>query len=240
MLPRIDNGLLDNDTAMDRLAEIHGEVASDIEDLGASKPSAAATAKLAAAVGVLLQLSSYELGLETESGPKIASAVNAHAKEIAKHPAAARKVLDSVAAGEGKALAERPAKMSAKRIGFLCAGSADSPFGKREPALFESKAAAAYVEGVAKRCVDMIDEDFEDEDNWSDLCRAGMGIGCLGILLVLDPCKVPASKIERWRRNAKKSIGFLDKEPDDELDFHRGYYANLDAVLGLLAKRFAS
>jgi hypothetical protein len=235
-----DDGLLDNDTALDGLGDLRSKISGDFERLGAAKPSAASTAKLAAAVGVLLQLSSYEFGLDTPDGPKIVAAVKAHAKEIAKLPAAARRLLNRIAAGEGQALAERPAKMSAKAVALLHKDSKQCSFGKREGALFASIAGAAYVQEVAKRCIAMVDEDFEDEDNWSDLCREGMGMGCLGVLLVLDPCKVPVSNIERWRKRAKKGFATLEKEPDDELDFHRGYYANLDGVLALLAKRFAT
>lgn len=233
-----NDGLLDNDATMDGLGDLRDEIVGDIERLGAAKPSSTSTAKLAAAVGVLLQLSSYEFELDNDTGPKIVAAVKAHAKEIAKLPPAARKVLDAVAAGEGKALAERRGKMGAKLVGLLNKGAAESRFGKREPALFAAKAGAAYVQDLAKRCVGRVDEDFEDEDTWSDLCREGMNMGCLGVLAILEPCQVPVAKVERWRRNATKGLASLEKADDDELDFHRGYYANLDAVLAQLTKRF--
>jgi hypothetical protein len=234
-----DDGILDNDTALDGLGELEVGIASDIERLGASKPSAASTAKLGAAVGVLLQLSSYDFGLDTDHGPAIVSAVKAHAKTIAKLPPAARKVLDAVAAGEGKALGDRPAKMTAKQIRLLNADAKESRFGKREASLFASPPAAAYVQEVAKRCVEMIDGDFEDADNWSDLCREGLGLGCLAALMILEPCKVSPAKVARWRRSAKKGIALLEKERDEELAFHRGYYRNLDGVLAILEKRFS-
>lgn len=234
-----DDGLLDNDTAMDGLGDLHHGVAADLVRIGAMKPSSASTAKLGAAVGVLLQLSAYDFDLDTESGPKIAAAVKAHATTIAGLPLAARKLFEAVAAGGGKALAERPATMSAKQIAILHNGGTRAPFGKREASLFDGKVAEAYVQEVAERCVAMIDGDFEDEDNWCDLCREGMGIGCLGVLMILAPYKVSKPKLERWRRAAKKGIAVLEEEPDDELAFHRGYYSNLDAALALLQRRFA-
>ncbi len=234
-----DDGLLDNDTALDGLGDLRHTIVADIVAFGAMKPTASSTAKLGAAVGILLQLSAYDFGLETETGPKIATVVKAHGGQIAKLPPAARKVLEAVAAGQGETLADRPAKMSDRQIGVLRKGASRAPFGKREPSLFASKAAATYVQRVARRCVAMVDDDFRDEGNWSDLCREGIGIGCLGVLLVLDPCSVPSAKLERWRRAAKKGIAALREDPDDELDFHEGYYANLDAALGLLQRKFA-
>lgn len=234
-----DDGLLDNDTAMDGLSDLRSGIVEDIVTFGAAKPSATSTAKLAAAIGVLLQLSSYEFGLDTDDGPKIVAAAGAHAKEIAKLPPAARKILERVAAGEGKSLAQRPAKTSAKVNALLHKQSKKPAFGLHEKALFASKAGAAYVQDVAKRCVEMIDEDFEDEDSWSDLCREGLGMGCLAVLMVLDPCTVSPARIDRWRKRAKKGIEALEKNKDEELDFHRGYYKNLDAVFALLEKRFS-
>jgi hypothetical protein len=234
-----DDGLLDNDTALDGLGDLKHTIVADIVAFGAMKPTATSTAKLGAAVGILLQLSAYDFGLETETGPKIATAVKAHGGQIAKLPSAARKVLEAVGGGQGATLAGRPAKMSARQIAILRKDASRAPFGKREPSLFASKAAPAYVQQVARRCIAMVDDDFRDKGNWSDLCREGMGIGCLGVLLVLEPCSVPSAKLERWRRAAKKGITTLREDADDELDFHEGYYANLDAALALLQRRFA-
>lgn len=230
-------GLLDNDTAMDGLGDLRHGVAEDIERFGAMKPSVTATGKLAGAVGVLLQLSAYDFGLDTPTGPKIVAALGAHSAAIAKLPSAARKLLQAVAAGEGKALAERPAKMAKKHIQLLHTGASKAPFGPRERALFESKAALAYVQEVAKRCIELVDGDFEDEENWSDLCREGMGMGALAALLVLEPVRLSAAKVEGWRRKAQKGLATLEAKPNDELDFFRVYYARLDAVLALLAER---
>ncbi len=83
----------------------------------------------------------------------------------------------------------------------------------------------------------MIDEDFEDADQWSDLCREGMGIGCLAVLLVLAPVHVPRSKIAKWQRCAAKGLAELEKEPNEELDFQRKYYKNLDAVFTAILAR---
>ena len=233
-----EDGLLDNDTALDGLGDLQSAIVADIVELGAAKPTATSTGRLAGAVGALLQLSAYDFDDEAD-GSAIAAAVKAHAAEIAKLPAPARKLLDQVAAGHGKALAEREAKLPVEQMRLLhSGGKGASPFGRREPSLFATKAAAAYVQEIAQRCVGAVDGDFEDENNWNDLCREGVGIGTLPVLLVLAPCRVPTAKIERWRKKAKKGIASLEEEPDEELDFHRGYYAKLDKVLALLLRRF--
>lgn len=231
--------MLDNDTALDGVGDLEQTIMGDIVAFGAMNPTPTSTAKLGAAIGVMLQLSAYAFCLETATGPRIAAAAEAHREQIAKLPSAARKVLEAVGAGQGETLAGRPAKMSARQIAILHKRASRAPFGKREPSLFVPKAAATYVQQVARRCVDMIDEDFQDEGNWSDLCREGMGIGCLGVLMVIEPCLVPLSKLERWRRAAKRGLAALRAAPDDELEFHERYYANLDAALALLQKKFA-
>jgi len=233
-------GILDNDSTLDGLGDLRHEVVNDILAFGETKPTAASTNKLCAAVGLLLQLSSYDFKLDGDSGPKIIAAVKAHEKSFTKLPSAARKLLALILDGKGEELAKRPEKMSPKTAKLLHTERPACPFGKREASLFESKEAATYVQSFAKRCIETIEEDFEDEDNWSDLCREGMGMAGLAALLVVGPCRVPVAKIARWRKNAKKGLAALEANPDDELDFHRKYYANLDKVYALLETRFAS
>lgn len=230
-----DHGLLDNDCASDTIVDLAREVAADIEQIGASKPTLATTARLGGAVGVLLQLSPY--AFTGEPGGRIVAAVQAHAGSIRGFPPPFRRILGAVGAGEGEALASRPAWMPRAQIGLLHAGATRAPFGRREPALFAGKTAIAYVQVVARRCVAGVDEDFADEDNWSDLCREGVGLGGLAALLVLAPISVPARKIEGWRRKARRGLAALEAEPDDELEFHRSYHANLDRVFAALERR---
>ncbi len=233
-----DDGLLDNDTAMDTLGDLGSGVAEDVLELGQKKPGSETTAQLAAAVGVLLQLSSYPFDTETDTGPRIMKALRHHGEEIAKLPPGAREALEAVAEGRGVELADRPGEMTPELAGLLRKGSEEAPFGKRVPELF-GPSAAAYVQKVADRCVELVREDFEDEDTWSDLCREGMGMGALAALLVLEPCKVSVDELGEWRRMAQEGLARLVEEDDEELSFHRGYYANLDAVFAALEKRFA-
>jgi hypothetical protein len=233
-----DHGLLDNDCASDGVADLAHAVLEDIEALGECKPTLATTARLGAAVGVLLQLSSY--CFTDERGATVVAAVQAHAEMIKNFPPPFRRVMTTVMAGGGEALAERPARMPRAQVALLHVGGEQAPFGRREPSLFAAKSAGAYVQVVARRCVEAIDEDFADEANWSDLCREGIGMGGLAALLVLAPCKVSARRLAGWRRKAQLGLATLIEEEDEELPFQREYYANLDRVFAALLRRFAA
>lgn len=233
-----DRGLLDNETASDGLLHLALGVLADIERLGAAGPGAAATPRLVAAIGVLLQLSPYHFAPD-ESEPMI-DAIRAHAGRIAGLPRATRRILAEVEAGEAGPRAERRARMARRLVTSLHVGVDESPFGRREAALFLGKPAAAYVQSVARRCVAMLDDDFADPDNWGDLCREGLGMGALAALLVLEPCSVSTRKLESWRRKARTGLAALEAADDDELEFHRPYYANLERVFAAVLRRFAA
>lgn len=233
-----DVGILDNDAAMDGLGDLRHSISEEIARLGSTKPGPKSTPRLAAAVGLLLQLDAYSFSAENDRSGSIVEAVKAHLAWTGLSPKA-RAVLERVANGEGEALAERPAKLPAGVGKALRSAFKGANFGKREPALFDSKPGAAYVQEIARGCVETIDEDFEDEDLWSDLCREAMGMGGLAALLVLEPCSVPARKIERWRKCAQKGLAALEEREDEELDFQRPYHANLDRVYAALLKRFS-
>ena len=232
-----DHGLLDNDSVLDGLGELSNGVFADITTLGAAVPTEATARRLAAAVGALLQLSAYSFR-DDANGPAIVAALQAHAPGLAGLPATVRHVLGQVEKGEGEALARRPASMDLGLVELLHVGATKAPFGAREPALFASVEGAAYVQELAMRCVAAVEADLEDESNWSDLCREAAGLGPLAALLVQEPCHIPASTLERWRRCAQEGLAVLESEPDDELPFHRLYDANLDKVFAALLERF--
>lgn len=235
-------GLLGNDCAFDGLEEIADGVIEDIRSLRRAESNSETVGRLAAAIGLLLELgASYDLSDNSKQSRDILEALRVHESAFRLQlPPEADQLLARVLAGEGEALAQRAAPLPEKIARALHAGSEPpSTFGPREPALFENPAAAVYVQEVADRCVAMIDEDFEDESNWSDLCREASGMGPLAFLLVLEPCRVDAQKIAGWRRAAKEGLAQLEAEPNDELDFQRSYHANLDLVFETLLGRFA-
>jgi len=228
-----DDGLLDNDSALDGLGDLSHRIVEDIVE-------ASTVERLAAAVGVLLQLSRYEFGLDTPNGPKIVAAVKRHAAGLAKLAPAAREVLQRVMDGDGKDLAERPAAMDPAHATLLNRKSKQGRFGQREAALLESEAAREYVQEIAGRCVEAIDSDFQDEDTWSDLCREAMGIGLLGVLMVIEPCRIERAKLDEWRQKARVGLDTLEEREDEELEFHRRYHGNLDQVFAVLIERFTA
>src|SRR5687767_8437830 len=118
------HGLLDNDTACDALLGLCSEIRGDIERFGKDPH---ATSTLCAAVGILLQLSDYDFEAHAE---QIVAAVAAHAAQIAALPSDARTVMNAVAAGDGKALAERWDAGHAELAGIVNEGSTQSRFGE--------------------------------------------------------------------------------------------------------------
>jgi hypothetical protein len=233
-----DAGLLDNDTACDGLHDVTSVLETEIEELGRGRTARAAE-RLAAAVGLLLQLDAYSFSPDSpESAEAIARAVAAHGKRFASWPAHPRRLLQQVATGKGHALAQRPAQVSRTLARILHTHpSPGGGFGRREPWLFVRPGSAAFVQRFARQCAEAVDDDFEDEDNWSDLCREGIGMGALAALLVIAPYRLPRAKVERWRRLAREGLARLEAEPDEELGFHREYYANLDRAFGQLLRK---
>lgn len=230
-----DDGLLDNDTALDGLADLRGEIVGDICRIGAGRPGAQATARLAASIGVLVQLSPDTFAAEDdEDRDAVVEALRAHARGLTTLSPAARRVLRKIEAGEPPG---GRARLGARLCAALHADSDEAPFGRRIAALFAAPAAEAQVRACERRCVATIREDFADASNWGDLCREGLGMGALGLLLVLDPLRVSAPTIEGWRRKAARGLAGLRAEPDEELEFHEGYYANLERVFRALLRR---
>lgn len=224
------HGLLDNDTALDALGDLCSEIRGDIERFGADPD---ATPALCAAVGVLLQLSDYDFEAYAE---QIVAAVAAHAAQIAALPSDARTVMNAVAAGDGKALAERRDAGHAELVDVINERWTQSRFGERQAALFEASAAKGYVQTVADRCVEAIDGEMAREHDWSDICREMGSIGLVAVLLVISPRVLHAETVARWRENARTGIARLREWEDDELAFHERYHANLDRAFALLAR----
>lgn len=234
-----DYGLLDNDTAADGLAELEQSIVEDIQRFGEAKTTARSTAQLAAAVGVLLQLSSFDFSPDSDSAPIIVASIRAHEKRVASLDPPARDLLLAVAAGKGEKLAKRPDGLPRDVLKRLYVRAKKSPFGKREPSLFEPPAAKTYVQSLARRCVEAIDSDFDDPDTCTDLCREAPGIAYLAALLILAPSKVSPNKIARWQKRAKAGLATLEAEPNEELPFYRKYYRNLDVVFEILMSRYS-
>ncbi len=232
-----DDGLLDNDTALDGLGELEDVILADVRALGERPPTRETTAELAAAIGVYLQLSREAPGAADENRAVLVAALAGHAAEVAKLTPEAREVLGAVTRGE--AVAAEAAELPREAVRHLAAGVDEPPFHAPIPSLTATPTGSAYVQSVANRCADMIDEDLEDEDTAADLAREGMGIAALGVLLVLPRYKLSPKRTKAWRAAVKGGLRALVEAEDDELDFHRGYYANVLGVIDAIEKRLA-
>lgn len=222
-------GILENDSALDGLGDIAGTIQENLTELASASASAETAGRLAAAVGLLLLFSEFSFEDEDEFAG-IKAVLDAHAETCAGHLSAeAAKVLSEIRAGNASAYLDREAPIAPELRKAL-----GSKVGLREDCLFESKAALAYLEQVVTNCVELLEEDFEDEDSWEDLCREAMSIGALAALLSLRPAQAPRPRLLHWRRCAAEGLTRLEAEEDEELHFQRLYYANLDRVFAAL------
>jgi hypothetical protein len=231
-----DRGLFDNDTTADALLDLRSTVTAQAMALLALKPTAARVARVAGCVGLLLQLApDAYFWTESDEGKEFVVALAAMTTPTAQAflTPSARKLVAQVAAGT---LTHKTAAMAKSTASLLHHGGG-VPFGIRHAALFDTAAALAMVKLVGREITEALDEDFEDEDNWGDLCREGMGLGGLGFLLVLTPMPVKAAKLQRWRKLSQKGLLALEVEPDGEIEFQRAYYKNLDNVFALVSRR---
>jgi hypothetical protein len=112
----------------------------------------------------------------------------------------------------------------------------DGPRGQRDPALAAILGPYrtdldARVRAAAKKlttiCGGVLDELDTDEDLYEQQGELGAGLG----LLVLCGAKIPAARLERWRR----SFDTLDRNTPDERDFWDAYAANVRAAFDRLA-----
>lgn len=233
-----DSGLFDNDNTADALLDLRSTVTAQAMALVGMKPTAARVERVVGCVGLLLQLAADDyFWKESEEGKALVVALAAMTTPAAQKflTPAARKLVAQVAAGTPP---HKPAAMATSTASLLHNGGS-APFGTRHAALFDTAGGLAMVKLVGREITAALDEDFEDEDNWGDLCREGMGLGGLGFLLVLTPMPVKAAKLQRWRRLSQKGLQNLEAEPDDEIEFQRAYYKNLDKVFALVLRRAA-
>lgn len=234
-----DTGILDNDAALDGLGDITHAVMEDFRSLGESMPEAETAGQLAAGIGLLLQLSPFDFSPKSSNSAMISDTLEEWAPVIeeALSPEA-QAILTQVANGDGESLAKRPAELPQGIVSALHNGATAGPYGQREAALFDTPAGAALTKRISLKCVEMVEADFEHEDMWPDLAREASAIALLAMLLVLEPCTVAPKRIVHWRACAVKGLKMLEAAKDEELDFQRAYYANLDTILAALLKRF--
>lgn len=220
------SGLLDNDTSRDGIGDVVYALLDALEDAVVSEN----VGRISGTLGVIAQLSPYDLSDESAETPRVRNA--ARTALIGARPGV-RDVLAAIAGGDPVPGGE----VLAPNLVALLSEGGKSPFGARFPELFDSAEARRVVQGIVDQMVAAIAQDFDDDYVHTDLCREGMAMGQLGALLVLAPAKLPKATLEAWRERARQGFAAIQANEDGEVEFHRGYYANVDAVLAELIAR---
>jgi hypothetical protein len=233
---RWGSGIWDSDGALDAVAEIEQGIIDDLRRYARTRPGPRTPGRVAAAVGVLMQLGADHLADPARARP-IVRAVRKHAAALRPALGAeAAALLERVAAGEGAALAARKGGRagSARRAlgGYLD--------GVREPSLFAHPAARAYVQKVAERCSRAVRR-LTSEAGGFDLYEDEF-LGPLGLLVVLSPWSLPRRRFRRWRRGVERHVRRLraDGADNPDLPFLEGQLLpNVRLALSILAARAA-
>lgn len=232
-----DEGILDNDSALDGLGDISHGIIEDLKALKDAETNIVTVGRLGAAIGVLLQFSPFDFTEASGNAESILGAIKTHKAGIDKHLSKdAQELLSEVAGGKGESLAQRSIELPKELLNAIHSHATASNFAKREASLFELEAGQKYVQEIGQRIIELVGEDFDDEDICSDLCREAPSMGPLSLLLVLKPLTLPKTTIQQWRERAQKGFKTLETMGEDggELGFHRPYYQNVDIVFAAL------
>ncbi len=206
---RWGSGIWDSDGALDAVSEIEDGVVDDLRRYARTRTGPRTPGRVAAAVGVLLQLGSQAL-----KDPAKARVV---ARAARKHAAGGRPALSAeaaallgrVAAGESAALAGRRGDRSGEAREAL-GGYRD---GVREPSLFAHPASRAYAQKVALRCARAIARSTSEAGGF-DLYEDEF-LGPMGLLVLLSPWSLPRARLSRWRRGVEREARRLQAGGDN-------------------------
>lgn len=245
-------GILQNDSAQDGIGDLARTIEDDVAGLADRPATVEAAARAGAAVGLLLQFSEYSLNPESEASAGIRRGLKAQEPAFDALPGKAGSILRGVLEGTHPGLEDRLADLDERVVEALIGPAEEErefptqrAFGRREPDLFAHPEAARYAQEVAERCAGLVDEDFEDDEIVDDLCRESTAIGPLGLLLLIEPCRLDPDRVEAWRERAAEGFATMeedlaDEDPDGELEFYAVYRACLDKALAVAAEKAAA
>jgi hypothetical protein len=236
-------GILQNDDAQDGLVDLIRFLEEDFLRIGRGRCNERGAARLGAAVGLLLQLGACRsFSPDSLFSSNVAAYLDYFAPQIGALPRRARTLLHAVFDGKGPGLAARRGKMSRLLRQALFATEKNGfpmerVFSRREPALFEHREAARYVQEFADHCVSVVEADFQSVATVDELYRSH-GMAAFGTLLVLEPCHVKPSKFVAWRKRWHAVLAAHDEEFEPD-DFEREYNKNVELAFQLAMTKFA-
>jgi hypothetical protein len=234
-------GILQNDTSQDGLCGVIHGIFDDVVALGKKRATKKNMGRLAAGVGLLLQLSAnYWFQADSPHGPRLVEVLEKYRSLFATLSPEAARLLTDVLDGKGVELSCRDAPPDARLGRALFATDSrgfpmERTFSVREAALFEHPEASAFVQAVADRLVAQLDEGFADDTVVSDPCREADFIAALAVLLVIEPCEVDADHFASWRARFRAAQG----DYGDEADFCLAYNENLEMAFQIGIEKFA-
>jgi hypothetical protein len=241
------HGILQNDSAQDELCEVIAGIYGDVIALGKEPTNRTTVARLGAGVGLMLQLSaSYWFSEAGEYWAPLREVLALHEKGFAAVPPEAGRILTDVLAGKGKELADRDAPPDARLSGALFAEDLqgfhllERTFGYREPALFGDPEAARYVQEMADRLANVVDEGVAHDYMLEDPCHEADFIAAMSVLLVLEPCQVGPDRFASWRERFREVRAEAQPSDPAESDFLARYNGCLDQALQIGIDRFSA
>jgi len=219
-------GLLDNDGALDSVGALSRSIWKDIEELVRLPPSGAGAGSLAAAVGLLLQLSPY--AFKSAFDATIRAAIERQRPSFGELSPPARALLDAIAGGSGADLASRRGERS-EELRRALGGYVNHV---REPSLFLHPASAAYTQSFVDQTAASLDASFFADG--FDLYETDF-LGRLAILLLVRPARVERLRVERWRDRMRIAFARLREENPTSPDIAKfaEYMANVETAFAV-------
>jgi hypothetical protein len=239
------HGLLQNDDAQDGLCDVHDGIEEDVAKLARRRPAEPMAGRLSAGIGLLLHLNAhYSFNPESGFYPQMSAALARQDPALDALPKRACLLLRDLGAHpeKGADLVARSGPFDrALQDAFFARGKGfpmERRMGKREAALFEHPASAAYVQKVADRLLRKVVAGFRRRSETSDMYRDGGGtVAALATLLVIEPCKVnPALLRDCWDLYRAANAGV---DYGDEADFAGNHRACLRRAIEAGIQKFS-
>jgi hypothetical protein len=197
-------GLLQNDATQDALLRIVRGLSEDVGRLRRRRPAPDVAGRVAAAVGVMLQLQLWHcFDPEREAAVTLLAVLERQAPAFSVLPKTAIDLLGAIRAGKGAELANQNGDLPDELAQAFFDSNPGFPMergtGVRHAGMFEHPAGAAYVQEVADRYVELVSRGFADlgqpPEMWDE---HGEEIAALSILLQLRPCRVAPELFRDW------------------------------------------